>query len=87
MKVFTGATVIAGVGSKNINKWLWVTFFIRWICDWGLYTGQDWLLTVRIQSTPASGYCQTIAPAPVSRFRVITGGSCIQIDTHSNQSS
>jgi len=26
--------------------------------------GQDWLLTVRIQSDPAWGYCQTMAPPP-----------------------
>jgi len=34
--------------------------------------GQDWLLTVRIQSDPAWGYCQTMAPPPTMNVSTTT---------------
>ena len=72
MRVFTDATVIEVGARERISS---VKLYISGFGVAGsLYTGQDLLLTVRIQSAPASGYCQTIAPPPATTVSTATGG-------------
>ena len=81
----TGDTVIVSAGAteyvwinQRIDKLFSTPYsgdFACQICSCGLYTGQDWLLTVEIQEESASGYSQTIAPPPVTWLSTTTGGS------------